>query len=84
MSHTATLVAVVPGRALRGRTVYLLEAVCDRCGRMNTHGGGTNPASIDSCLGHRASHCRCPGGYHLIDSRGVIAAFVAELTRGAP
>lgn len=73
--HRATI--AVPVRSL-GRTVYLLEAVCDRCGRTNTHGGGESLDDIGSFLGHRASHCRCEGGYHLVDPLDVIGAFVAE------
>ena len=72
---TATLSKITSGRGLYRTTVYQLHATCDRCGRDNLHGGGTDPARLHDSLGHRASHCRCPNGYFIVDPNQVIERF---------
>jgi hypothetical protein len=42
----------------------LVHARCRRCGRDVLHGAGDDPERL--VLGHRETHCGCPGGYVLV------------------
>jgi hypothetical protein len=57
--------------------VVLVTADCDRCQRTVLHGAGDN--LDDLVLGHRMSHCGCPGGYELADPHGIVPARTSVL-----
>jgi len=65
--------------------VLLVKATCDRCRRTVLHGAGNDPDAL--LLGHRLAHCRCPGGYELTDTDGILPGLLpairAEVARRA-
>ena len=61
--------AVLPPRS----RVIALIGVCPFCGKVHTHGGGTNLAKVREYLGPRASHCSngSRGQYELVFAEDV-------------
>ncbi len=59
--------------------VILVTADCDRCSRTVLHGAGDNLDDLN--LGHRMSHCGCPGGYELADPDDLVR-FRLRVLRG--
>jgi hypothetical protein len=57
--------------------VILVTADCARCQRTVLHGAGDNLDAL--VLGHRLSHCGCPGGYELADPHLIVPARVSLL-----
>jgi hypothetical protein len=57
--------------------VLLVKATCDRCRKTVLHGAGNDPDAL--LLGHRLAHCRCPEGYELIDTNGLIPGLLPAI-----